>query len=822
MKIKIFNSEICVYALPAANSFIPSSAEKRKNMRKVYNFNDGWWFKKGVQESVSQDSMAEWESVALPHTWNAADGQDGGNDYYRGTCTYAKYFDVPDFPKGSHLVLDFAGAAMTAEVSVNGTRLAKHEGGYSTFRVDITDALLCRHGAENLCVVTVDNSVNDRVYPQKADFTFYGGIYREVRLLVISEYHFALLENGTPGVKVTPFVDIDSNRTEVTVESWQNTAGKVRYRIYAPDGCGSEYWKQHRGKAGDSCLEEYIAENASVMAAEQTVSCGNITEELSLSHAEANFSIESAVLWDGTNNPYLYVLCAELLDEDGAVADAVWLRFGCRTFSFDRERGFFLNGHAYPLRGVSRHQDRAEVGNVLTTKMHEEDLDIIREIGANTVRLAHYQHAQYFYDLCDEAGIVVWAEIPYITQHMPNGRENTLSQMRELITQCHHHASIVCWGLSNEITASGQVDEDLLDNHRELQKLCHSLDKTRPTTMAHAFMLETDSPLIEIADIGSYNLYYGWYLGELGENESFFDEYHRRFPDRIIGFSEYGADANPQFQSETPEQGDYSETYQCVYHEHLLHCIEKRPYLWATHVWNLFDFAADGRDEGGAHGVNQKGLVTMDRRLKKDAFYLYKAHWSSEPFVHICGRRYEKRAVEQTTVKIYSNQKKMELYVDGALFAEQAGRYIFTFSVPLSGSHAVEARCMTVDGRALSDSIRLQFTEQEEPSYRMRGKETVVNWFDRETFDPTCFSIMDTMGAVMETSEGAALIGKIMEKAQASRGEVAQATRGNAVLEKMLAKMTLQSLLKQAGDALSAEEIKGLNVALQKIRKPVK
>lgn len=791
-------------------------------MRKIYSFNDGWRFQKGVTETVSRENMADWEAVTLPHTWNAEDGQDGGNDYYRGVCTYARSFSVTGLPDGSRAVLEFAGVAMTAEVSVNGTRLVRHEGGYSTFRVDITEALLADAGAENLCVVTVDNSVNDRVYPQKADFTFYGGIYREVRLLIVSQRHFSLLKDGAPGVKVTPDVDTDGKCAAVTVESWQNAAGTVRYSIYAPDGCGREYWKQQRGKAGEDSLEEYTAKNASALIVEQTAVCEDIAEGVSVSHASAKLFIEDAVLWDGTKNPYLYVLCAELLDAKGDVEDAVWLRFGCRTFSFDREQGFFLNGHLYPLRGVSRHQDRAGVGNALTPGMHEEDMDIIREIGANTVRLAHYQHAQYFYDLCDEAGLAVWAEIPYITQHMPNGRENTLSQMRELITQCHHHASIVCWGLSNEITAAGCVDEDLLDNHRELQALCRSLDTTRPTTMAHAFMLETDSPLIGIADMASYNLYFGWYLGELDENGSFFDEYHQKFPERIIGFSEYGADANPQFQSEEPEQGDYSETYQCVYHEHLLRCIEERPYLWATHVWNLFDFAADGRDEGGAHGINQKGLVTMDRRLKKDAFYLYKAHWSSEPFVHLCGRRYGKRAVEQTAVKIYSNQPGLALYVDGALYAKQEGRHVFTFMVPLTGIHTVEARCVTSDGRTLSDTMRLERAAQEDPSYHMRKKENVMNWFDRETFDPTCFSIADTMGAVMETPEGAALIGRIMEKAQASRGEVAQATRGNVALEKMLAKMSLQSLLKQAGDALSEEEVQGLNAALQKIKKPIK
>ena len=405
---------------------------------------------------------------------------------------------------------------------------------------------------------------------------------------------------------------------------------------------------------------------------EEALDCGE--KNAKETEVKAEVFLNKVRLWDGLKDPYLYILRAELLKENGEAADCVEVRFGCRSFSFDKEKGFFLNGRSYPLRGVSRHQDRAGVGNALLSRMHEEDMDIIREIGATTVRLAHYQQAQYFYDLCDENGLVVWAEIPYITCHMPNGRENSLSQMRELVTQCCNHASIVCWGLSNEITASGTATEDLMENHRLLNDLCHKLDDSRPTTMAHVFMLETDSPLIDIADIGSYNLYFGWYLGELSQNDSFFDEYHEKFPNRIIGFSEYGADANPQFHSTEPESGDYTEEYQCVYHEHLLKCIEDRPYLWATHVWNLFDFAADGRDEGGKHGVNQKGLVTMDRKYRKDAFYLYKAAWKKQGFVHLCGKGYENRTEAVTQIKVYSNLNHITLKMDGKTVGEQDGR----------------------------------------------------------------------------------------------------------------------------------------------------
>ena len=282
----------------------------------------------------------------------------------------------------------------------------------------------------------------------------------------------------------------------------------------------------------------------------------------------------------------------------------------------------------------------------------------------------------------------------------------------------------------------------------------------------------------------------------------------------MIGFSEYGADANPQYQSSNPERGDYTETYQCVYHEHLLKCIEERPYLWATHVWNLFDFAADGRDEGGKHGVNQKGLVTIDRKTFKDAFYLYKAHWSKEPFVHLCGSRYMERVEEETIVKVYSNQPEVSIYLDGELLETQKGKHVFVFQLPIHGEHVVEAKA-----NALSDSIKICKVESENPDYQMLAKEEIVNWFDKEELDPTCFSIKDTMGAIMSHPVGGAILGRIMEKARASRGDVAEATEGNANLQKMMAGLSLESILKQAGNAVSAEDIRALNAALQQIKK---
>ena len=724
-------------------------------MRKIVSFNDHWKFAKPNEKPVA---------VSLPHTWNAVDGQDGGNDYWRGIACYTKAFARPEMTGGQRVFLEVNGAAMSAEVWLNGEKLCRHEGGYSTFRVDLTEALKDK----NELMITVDNGVNDRVYPQTADFTFYGGLYRNVNLVIVPETHFELVKDGTPGIKITPVLDLEKKTARVTVETWQN-GGTVTFTVN-----------------GESKTV------ASVKG-----------------HAEAFFEIIDVRLWDGLNDPYLYTAQATL--DSG---DCVSVRFGCRVMGFDPEKGFLLNGRSYPLRGVSRHQDRWGIGNALTEKEHREDMALIKEIGANTIRLAHYQHSQFFYDLCDEEGMVVWAEIPYITEHMPNGRENTFSQMKELITQCYNHPAICCWGLSNEVAVHG-LTEDLLENHRLLNDMCHKMDSTRPTTMAHAFMLEHDSPLTNLPDIASYNLYFGWYLGNLEQNDSFFDEYHAKFPDRVMGFAEYGADCNVTFQSNKPESGDYSEQYQCVYHEYILNCIGRHPWMWATHVWNMFDFAADGRDEGGAHGLNQKGLVSFDRKLKKDAFYLYKAAWNQkEPFVHLCGSRYVNRAEEETEIRIYSNQPQVTLLVDGEKVGSLTGEMVFTFRVNITGEHQVTA----VAGNC-KDSITVRKVKTPDPAYRFAKSGSVSNWFDEANFKTDCFSIRDSFGSLMSHPETGKIVGVVMQKIRAKRGDVAKSAGNNTNLQKMLAGMSFESILKKAGDTVTAELVSQINEQLQKIKK---
>ena len=731
-------------------------------MRKIVLINENWHF---TQKNQGVPACLQGEAVSLPHTWNADDGQDGKNDYYRGTCWYTKELTVT-CGADEEVWLEFRGVAQTCEVYLNGKKLTRHEGGYSTFRVNLTEHL----EEKNILAVSVDNGRNRTVYPQKADFTFYGGIYRDVYLLTVPQKHFELAYCGTPAIKVTPVVSDDLKSAAVTVETWQNCDGPVTITA-----------------AGETHIVPSVK-----------------------GHAVAAFYIDNVHLWDGRNDPYLYT--AEATLESG---DKVSTHFGCRSFRIDPEQGFILNGRPYRLCGAARHQDRQGLGNALTTKEHEEDISLLLEMGANTVRLAHYQHDQYFYDLCDQAGLVVWAEIPYITEHMPEGRVNTLSQMEELIVQCYNHPSIVCWGLSNEISATGGVNPDMVENHNLLNDLCHALDKTRPTTMAHVFMLDNNDPFVRLPDIRSYNLYYGWYVGEKEENDVWFDEFHAKYPDVVMGLSEYGADANPAYQSAKPQKGDWSESYQAVYHEHMLKMWSERPYIWAMHCWNMFDFGADGRDEGGKPGQNQKGLVTFDRKLRKDAFYIYKAYLSKEPFVHLCGSRYVDRHEDMTEIKVYSNQSTVTLYMDGVEVGTVEGDKVFQWSVKITGEHTFTAK-----SGELSDTMTIRKVSQPNMSY-YKNPEAVVNWFNKEEISRPegYFSIYDTMGEVQANPAAAAVLAPIQEKAVAAYGDVAKNIQLPESMLKAMARMTVEAQLKQMGSLVTPEVLLEINKKLNRIKK---
>ena len=743
-------------------------------MRKIISLNQKWSFRKGINE-VPAVTPVDWDFVNIPHCWNAIDGQDGGNDYFRGTCCYVKDIDMEEIPTADKYYLEINGANSSATVFMNGNELASHDGGYSTWRVDITEEL--KKGTR--LGILVDNSANETVYPQMADFTFYGGIYRNVNLIAVNESHFDLDYYGAPGIKVTPTI----KGTDAVVEIETFITNKK-------DGQSVNYViKDKRGIV--------------VAAAKSTDS--SIT-----------LDIKNVVLWNGRHNPYLYTAEVELVNGE-EVIDNISTRFGCRTFQIDPERGFILNGEEYPLRGVSRHQDRWGFGNALLPEHHKEDMDFIYEMGANTIRLAHYQHDQYFYDLCDEYGMVIWAEIPYISKHMPTGRENTISQMKELIVQNYNHPSIVVWGLSNEISMNGS-DDDLIENHKILNDLCHEMDKTRLTTIAVVSMCSLDDPYIQIPDVVSHNHYFGWYGGDTSMNGPWFDNFHAKFPNIPVGMSEYGCEAL-NWHTSNPQQGDYTEEYQAYYHEELIKQLFSRKYIWATHVWNMFDFGADARAEGGENGQNHKGLMTFDRKYKKDSFYAYKAWLSDDPFVHICGKRYVDRVENLTKVTVYSNQPEVELFVNGKSLGKQASaEHFFYFEVPnvsVSNLKAVAGEC--------TDESVIRKVDTFNEDYRLKEKGAILNWFDVTEIDGY-LSLNSKMSELLMVPAGQALFGQIM-------GPIAEAAKQNAgeggfemnegIMQMMggFTVLRLIGMLGMTGLKMNKEELLDLNAKLNQIKK---
>ncbi|MBQ8815287.1 MAG: glycoside hydrolase family 2 protein [Lachnospiraceae bacterium] len=749
-------------------------------MRKVINLNAKWAFTKMVDE-VPTAISTRWDFVNLPHSWNAIDGQDGDSDYYRGTCYYAKEIEKIDLPEAEQYYLELRGANSSADVYVNGKYLAHHDGGYSTWRVNVTDVL----DFKNLIVIAVDNAPNDKVYPQVADFTFYGGLYRDVNLIAVNNSHFDLDYYGGPGLMVTP--EVKGADASVAVEVFVTGAVEGQTLTYTV--------KDAEGAVVAEC-------------------------QTPVSETKVSVEIPSVHLWHGRKDPYLYT--AEVVLKNGdEVIDAVSTRFGCRTYQIDPEKGFILNGESYPLRGVSRHQDRWGCGNALLPEHHKEDMEFICEMGANTIRLAHYQHDQYFYDLCDEYGQVIWAEIPYISRHMVGGRENTISQMKELIVQNYNHPSIVVWGLSNEITMDQSTTDDLVDNHKVLNELVHQMDPTRLTTIAAVSMCPLDHPYIQIPDVVSYNHYFGWYGGDTSMNGPWFDNFHATYPNIPIGVSEYGCEAL-NWHTSNPAQGDYTEEYQAYYHEELIKQLFTRPYIWATHVWNMYDFGADSRNEGGENGQNHKGMMTFDRKYKKDAFYAYKAWLSDEPFVHLAGKRYVDRVEDVTKVTVYSNQPEVELFANGVSLGKQTAEdHFFYFQVPNAGV----TRLVAVAGDCRDES-EIRKVEKFNEAYRLVEKGAVLNWFDIEAPEGY-FSLNDKLSDIMSSPEGSALFGALMKQVMAGAGEGSMmAGNEDAMLSGSLMQMMgsftvlrMVGLMGAAGVKMTKEQLLAVNAQLNQIKK---
>ena len=626
------------------------------------------------------------EEVALPHTWNAFDGQDGGNDYYRGEGIYE--IALPNPTPGKRQYIEIQGANHIATVWCNGVELGTHEGGFSTFRYELTKAMTAEN---NVLKVSVTNEVC-HVYPQKADFTFFGGLYRDVVFIEAEDAHFDLLKDGTDAVFATPY-----------------SKGRVRFDLFPVNSDGLQ-------------VEVQILD-----ADDNVVICETAEAQ---EHTFLYAVVPEPHLWHGVEDPYCYTAQANLKKDDQLV-DQVTIRFGFRSFHVDAKTGFYLNGKSVPLHGVSRHQDRKDKGWAISWDDHREDMDLICEMGANTIRLAHYQHDQKFYDMCDDEGMVVWAEIPFISKFLPGqaSHDNTISQMTELIAQNYNHPSICFWGIGNELTIGG-FSEELYRNLGNLNALCKRLDPSRLTTIANLGRVPIDSEHVYITDLVSYNYYLGWYSGNVADNGPQLDEFHAANPDIPYGVSEYGADHLTCWHSAQPFNHDYTEEYAVHYHQEMLKVFAERPYLWATHVWNMFDFAVDARNEGGIKGLNAKGLVSFDRQTKKDTFYVYKAHWTKAPMVHISGRRFADRAPDERSITVFTNEPEVTLYVnDKAVATLQAEDHCVVFAdVALrDGENTLTAKTANAE-----DTIVLNGVQEHNGAYDLPDVVEALNagnWF---------------------------------------------------------------------------------------------
>ncbi len=697
-------------------------------MRKIL-LNEDWKFRKLPGRSIHDPEKAwdmdgaGYEEVSLPHTWYRDD------DQYRGLSVYEKTIGLQ--LEWKHLFLEFEGADQHCSVYANGVLIGEHKGAYSRFRVKIPEALALSGRLE--LKVFLSNEENGEISPLFGDFTVFGGLYRDVNLLVAERDHFDYLYYGTDGILV---------RTAVG----ESGDGIICVEPHA-------VCEDRADQAGDTAVIRYeVLDADGIMVAELTEAAGQ----------DVKIRIPAPVYWDGKRNPYLYTLKAQLLAGQ-EVADEVWKNIGFRKIGMDASSGFYLNGERLHLNGVAIHQDYGDVFSAVSRIHIEKNFEVIREIGANAVRLSHYQHPQAAYDICDREGYVVWAEIPMLkmTEHK-EVLENAELQLTELILQNLHHPSVCFWGIQNEIGMFKDAPF-MHDMCRKLYRLAKKLDSTRLVTAANLNTVKFESELNRITDMAGYNLYFGWYYGEIGDFSQYLDQLHSACPATPFGISEYGADANPALHSEHPVVRDYSEEYQAEYHEKVYPILEGKDYLWGSFIWNLFDFSSFRRKEGGTDYINQKGLVTYNRSVRKDAFYYYKAKWSGEPFVHICSSRFKKRAEELIDVKVYTNQKEICLY-DGeqrlirAVQNDGNGTAVFREVRLEAGLNSFRAVCRSDDNRIWEDNVVFERVEAPHDGYSLPDSgagQTVTNWFLREDdiLREGYFSLKDSAYEVCENEE---------------------------------------------------------------------
>lgn len=654
--------------------------------RQDIDLSDSWRFIRadvGGAEQIDFDDSS-WSSIGLPHTWNNLDGQQHAN-YYRGIGWYRRHAVVDAGLAGMNFYVQADGSNIVTDVYVNGTLVGRHKGGFARFRFDVTAQI--NAGADNVIAIKVDNRRDADVPPLDADFTFFGGLYRTVHLLVTDPVQVQTLDNGSSGVYVTPSnVSAASADLQVNAEV-VNTSPDTRSvtaTAFIVDGDGNVV---------------------------TTLSDARDIDPGSAFGFSLSTTIGNPRLWNGRADPYLYT--AHVAISDGTWGDmpndVVSQPFGFRFFSVDRDHGFFLNGSYLDLHGVNRHQDRLDKGWAISPADQDEDFGLIAEMGATVIRLAHYQHDQHFYDLADQNGLVVWAEMPLINHITASDGfyANAQQQLVELIRQNYNHPAICFWSISNEITLSSGPDPNPL--LQILADVTASEDPGRLSTLAAAS--GPDDPSTRHTNLAGFNLYYGWYYGSYDDFANHVDQVHGGFPNPQC-ISEYGAGSSILFHSDAPVRMDHTEEYQNLFHEAHWLAMKARPYLWGKFVWNMFDFASAGRDEGDTPGRNDKGLVTYDRQTRKDAFYWYKANWSSEPVLYITSRRFVQRVNDATAVKVYSNADSVEVRLNGSSLGTQAGPdrlFVWSGVALLPGDNLVEA-FTTIDGTNYRDAVTWTLT----------------------------------------------------------------------------------------------------------------
>ncbi len=668
------------------------------------NLNTGWFFQRadmtGAEATAFDDSA--WTALDLPHTWNAVDGQDGpATPYYRGIGWYRKHFSVPGAPEGQRLYLQFDGSNILTDVFVNGKAAGSHAGGYAAFRFDVTE--LVTYDAENVIAVKVNNAAGAdlnhalipdsptvNVPPLSADYTFFGGLYRGVHLL------------STPPLAISP---MDFASSGVYVKQTNVSAASADLTITVKLSNAKQSAASASLKA--TVLDVANAEVASATATQAVPARGKASAVLSTTLANPQ-------LWDGLRDPYLYSVRVDLR-EGSAVLDSVTVPLGVRSFSLDATSGFTLNGKALSLHGVNEHQDHEDKGSAIADSDTDADFAFIKEIGATAIRLAHYQHAQHTYDVCDRAGLVVWAETPVVNRinDTPEFAASAEQQLTELIRQNYNHPSIFFWSVGNEATLRPGPSPETLIAH--LAGVVATEDPTRLAAYA-ADGTATDSPVNFHGQAHGFNEYQGWYSGQVADFGAWADANHQAHPEAPIGLTEYGAgasigehtaDAAAADTGADHTRGAHPEEYQSYYHEGYWPLLQARPFIWGTFVWALFDFASDTRNEGMSAGLNDKGLVTFDRQTKKDAFYWYKANWSAEAFVHINSRRFTTLPKSSQTIRVYSNAGTVELALNGrSLGTRTAANHLFVWeNVPwVDGANVIEASA-TSGANPVRDSV---------------------------------------------------------------------------------------------------------------------